>query len=369
MTHWRNYWQAFLDGATQPSLPALVGTLGVAVIIFGLMLTLLTPDLMATKGYGYLLTDPTDDYAYLTSETLRIRKAASSQTSVAVLGNSFFQEALEASSLERELQDQTHQPITVYKLTAGGLFLWEELCILDNLPQQFQGMVVLQMEPAFLAFERERLKGGITRHSRLALYCPAFDEEMQLARVSPPQWTGNYFIDHYKFFVARLPALLKNLLTGPVPWSDHNAEQWRLPTKLQWERAVKNLGQWQQSYHAYRTANFGVYARLLQRLHRSGQIQVALVEILVNPRARSLVFASSDTKSLYEEYQADMKRFAQEMNVPYLDFTDTTELHAHDFIDHIHLKSSQARQRYTVELARRLAEILRSTKKNISYNP
>jgi hypothetical protein len=328
------------------------------------MLTLLTPDLLATKGYGYFLTDPSDDYAYLTSETLRIRKATSSRTSVAVLGNSFFQEALEANYLKQELQDQTLQPITVYKLTAGGLFLWEELCILDNLPQQFQGMVILQMEPAFLSFERERLKGGITRHSRLALYCPAFDEEMQLAGVTPPQWTGNYFIDHYKFFVARLPALLKNLLTGPVPWSDHNAEQWRPPTKLQWERAVKNLGQWQQSYHAYRTANLGVYARLLQRLRSSGQIKVVLVEILINPRARSLILASSDTnsdtKSLYEEYQTDMKRFAQEMNVPYLDMTDTTELHADDFIDHIHLKSSQARKRYSAELARRLTEVLRS---------
>jgi hypothetical protein len=361
MTHWRNYWQAFLDGATQPSLPVLGGTLGVAVTIFGLMLTLLTPDLLATKGYGYFLTDPSDDYAYLTSETLRIRKEAPSRASVALIGDSFFQEALHPKYLERELQDQTHQPITVYKLAVGGLFLWEEICILDNIRHQFQGVIVLHVQPPLLSQGREHLKGGITRHSRLALYCSAFDAEMQLAGISPPKWTGNYFIDHYKFFVARLPALLKNLITGPVPWSDHNAEQWRPPTKQQWDRAVNSLVRWQKDYRRNREANFGVYARLLQLLRSSGKIQVVLVETTINPRAYSLITAIPDTKRFYEEYQTDMNRFAQEQNVPYWDIgTVANLLHTEDFIDHIHIKSPQARKRYAAELARRLTEVLRS---------
>jgi hypothetical protein len=47
--------------AAQPSHPSLLGTLGIAIFIFLLFVTLLTPDFLATKGYGYFFEDSTDD--------------------------------------------------------------------------------------------------------------------------------------------------------------------------------------------------------------------------------------------------------------------------------------------------------------------
>jgi hypothetical protein len=41
ISHWHDFGREFLDGATKPSLPALLGTLGVAIIIFLLFVTLL----------------------------------------------------------------------------------------------------------------------------------------------------------------------------------------------------------------------------------------------------------------------------------------------------------------------------------------
>ncbi|MCK5525196.1 MAG: hypothetical protein KAI83_18875 [Thiomargarita sp.] len=48
------FWREFMNSAIKPSILALLGTLG-RLTIFLLFLTLLTPDIMATKDYGYFL--------------------------------------------------------------------------------------------------------------------------------------------------------------------------------------------------------------------------------------------------------------------------------------------------------------------------
>jgi len=116
----------------------LLGTLGVALTIFLLFVTLLTPELLATKGYGYFFAKPTDDYAYLTSETLRISKTAPPHQGIVLMETSNIQEAVYAKYLEQLLQEKTKQPMTVYKLTAGGLFLLEEICMLERIDIDFR---------------------------------------------------------------------------------------------------------------------------------------------------------------------------------------------------------------------------------------
>jgi len=273
------------------------------------------------------------------------------------MGASNIKEAVKAKYLERLLQNKTKQPIKVYNLTAGGLFLWEEICILDKIRNRFRGIVVLQIAPRRLVLDRGHLKGGITRHSRLAMYCPKFDEEMRLAGVSKPQWIGNYFLDFYKFFVARLPALLKNLVIGPVQWNPQNAHKWRPPTQKQWEKSVNNLVKWQKTYHENRDANFEVYRRLIRYLRESG-IETAFLEVTRNPAAEAIIFAKPDFVKIYQEYQSDVIKFAQEMKIPYWDLAKFADLKPKDFIDHVHLKKDKARRRYTAVLATRIIDML-----------
>ena len=362
-SHWHDFGREFLDGATKPSFPALLGTLSVAIIIFLLFVILLTPDFLATKGYGYFFGGPADNYAYLTSETLRISKTAQpQQKSIILMGASNIKEAVKAKYLERLLQDKTKQPITVYNLTAGGLFLWEEICLLDKIRNRFRGIVVLQIAPARrLALDRAHLKGSITRHSRLAMYCPKFDEEMRLAGVSKPQWIGNYFLDFYKFFVARLPALLKNLVNGPVTWHAQNAQNWRPPTQKEWKRSVDSIVKWQKTYHENRAINFEVYRRLIRYLRKSG-IEIAFLEVIRNPAAEAIIFAKPEVVKIYQEYQSDVIKFTQEMKIPYWDLAKFANLKQEDFIDQVHLKKDKARRRYTAILATRITDMLSTQK-------
>jgi hypothetical protein len=352
-----NFGREFLDGAITPSLPALLGTLGVAIIIFVLFVTLLTPDFLATKGYGYFFDGPMDDYAYLTTETLRISKTAQpQQKNIVLMGASNIKEAVHAKYLERLLQDKMKQPITVYNLSAGGLFILDQVCMLDKIRNRFKGITVLQIVRGHRHQGKRFLKEYITKHSRLALYCPKIDEEMRLAGISPPQWRGNYFLDFYKFFVARLPALLKNLVTGAVQWSPQKAHKWRPPTQKQWETAINLLVERQKTFHENREANFEVYRRLIKYL-RDSDIETAFLKGIRNPAANA-TFAKPEVAKIDQEYQSSVIKFTQKMKIPYWDLAKFANLKSEDFIDHVHLAKDKARRRYTALLATRIINML-----------
>jgi hypothetical protein len=360
--NYRDFLSEFVRAATTPSLPALLGTLSTAVIIFLSCLVFLTPDLMAKYGY-YFMESPVDDYAYLTTKTLEINRSIPDKLGVALVGNSASKEAVNTNYLAKVLSKKFSHPISVHKLAVGGLFLVEEICLLDNIKESFQGVIVIQIEPARLAFDKKVLTGGITRHSRLAMYCPAFDEEMRIAGVAPQQWLGNYFLDHYKFFVARLPALSLNLLKGSVNWDSYGSDDWLVPTQKQWEKAVKRFARWQKNYVKNRDDNFGIYTRLIERLHKKN-IKVALLETTINPRTEELIYQTPEKKRLYEQYYAEVSQFAQENGVPYWDISDQANLKVEDFIDHIHVRNRKARQRYTEVLADKLTDLLKDMKFN-----
>jgi len=359
--NYRDFLAEVWRAATTPSLAALVGTLSVSIVIFLSCLVFLTPDLVAKYGY-YLMEDPNDNYAYLTAKVLQMQRTPSINNDVVIVGNSAAKEAIVANYLEQSLQQKMQIPFTVHKLSVGGLFLWEQICVLNNIRDQIHGVVIIQVQPTYLALDRDHLKGGITRHSRLAMYCPLFDEEMRLAGVEAPRWTNNYFLDHYKFFIARLHAFMINLVRGPVTWRSHDAETWRPPTPSQWDRAVKNITRWQKDYHKYRASNLEVYRRLIQYLQQKDDVRVVLLDATINPRAEAIIFKDLKIKELYVEYQQDMKNFAQEMHIPFLDLGNAEDFQAEDFIDHVHLSKPSARRRYTEALAVQLVNVISSIK-------
>lgn len=351
--HYRDLWFEFLRAATTPSFPALLGIFSVASLIFLLCFVLISPRFIAQYGH-YFMESPKDDYAYLTTKVLQLSQAKSSQLGIVLVGNSAVQEAVEVNVL----LDKTAHSIPTYKLAAGGLFLLEAVCLLDVLQQNFHGIIVIQIGPSQLAFDKLTLKESITRHSRLAITCPNFDAEMQIAGLNPHTWSNHYFLDYYKFFVARLPAVLFNILTGPVAWDPHGSDDWLAPTPMQWESAIKKFGRWQDTYLKNRDDNLRIYKRLIRRLLEYNTMKVVLLETTVNPRAKAIIYQMPEKKALYEQYYTDVKHFAQEMGVPYWNLMNVVDLKAEDFIDHIHINSQKARGRYTAVLTDKLIDFL-----------
>ena len=120
---------------------------------------------------------------------------------------------------------------------------------------------------------------------------------------------------------------------------------------------MNHLIEWQQDYHKYRAANFEVYRRLIQHL-REREIKIAFLEVVHNPAAETIIFKKPEVVKIFDEYQNDVKKFAQEMQVPYWDLAAAAHLDAKDFVDLVHLKKPKARRRYTALLAQQISKIV-----------
>lgn len=357
--HYRGYLREFIDGATKPSLAALFGTLGVAGIVFLTCLTVITPKFMATTGYGYFMTNPVDEFAYLTSETLRIVNTHPQNISVILVGTSSTREALAGThDLEQLLAAKIQQPVNVYDLTSGNLNHWEAVCLLDSLRGHFRGVAILEISALMLAYGRDRLQ-TIAEQPRLALDCPAFTEELRLARITVPTTSTNYFLRHYKFFISRSHAILLNLIRGPVTRNPNKIAGWGAPPAQRRKMGRQRFLEVLDVYQTHSPPNFAVYQRMMAASQANGQAKVALVEALRNPEIDEIIFTTKPVgKQVYAEYQATVTQFAQHNAVPYWDIGSVAHFKSTDFSDHTHLQSPTARKQYTEMLATHLAELL-----------
>jgi hypothetical protein len=346
-------WQAFWRGATRASAAGLGGTLLVAAACFACCVWFITPDFIAAKG-RYLVVDREDEYAALTAQVMRIARTEAPCYRAVVVGDSAVREALSSpGDIQRALNEKLQKKVRVDLLTTGGLTPWEALMALDVMGDRFDGgLVVLQMAPQLLANGPDMPRSLCTT-PRVALSSAAFDRELRIWELAPPERTGNYFLDNYKFFAARPQAIL-NVARGPRELPPHMAESWRPPAAVEWQRAVNNMVRWRDGYAANREANLGLYRRLIGDL-QARSIQVALAEDIINPRAEAAIKEIPEVWELLEQYGQDVAELARGSGVAHWNLRDEAGLVPEDFLDHTHLRNPAARQRYTDVLSQHLA--------------
>ena len=111
---------AFLTAAVRPSLPALLGALAVAALLFGLGLAFVTPRFMTSSVARYLAAGPNDDYAFVTADAMRVRRAGPRPLAIALFGASGLREAVSDSGALGEMIGRAlGQPAAVYDLTTA----------------------------------------------------------------------------------------------------------------------------------------------------------------------------------------------------------------------------------------------------------
>jgi len=348
-----------LGGAVQPSLPAVVGALLIATVLFVCCLTLLTPDLLGAADCGYFMVNWRDDYAYLTSAVLHITRGDSSKQMIAVIGASASRESIATGDYFAGLmEEKLGQPFNVHQLTAGGLTHWEAAAVADCIAEHVRGVVVLEVSPGKMALPI-RMFEGLVRQPRLALDSKAFDDEARLAGIKLPRRTGNFFLDHHGFFSAR-PAAVLNLLRGPVVPDFHQAETWRPISEEEWLKAEEALRQRIEGYAENSQRNFQVVERTIAQLREAGGIHVVLLEAVQNPRADQIMRDSPESRKSLEAYERDIRAFVKAWNVPYLNINAEAQLVPSEFIDTSHLRDAKAAERYTRVLASHLASLISS---------
>ena len=350
----------FVSGATTPCLPALLATLTVTGLCFLMCAMLITPDLLATDANRYFVAHADDEYGHLTGKAWRIARSRQLGLSVLLVGASDLRDAIsDGGELEQLLEQRVGQPVRVHRMTAGGLTPWEAACIADSVPPPLQGAVILEVRPRILGFSAGRLR-DLARFPRLGLPSRAFDEELRLSGLDEPWRVGNYFLDHYRFFVSRQDALMRNLVKGPVQlsrWQRDGDVRKHVSDRELMVDAMRSVAM-DLGYLTHRKENLAVYARVVRRLRKTGRVQVALLEGVVNPRATEIIMGLHDGRRVHEAYRSDIQRFSLENGLPYWDLTEDAGLTGEDFADYTHMQDPNARCRFTRALADRLAHLL-----------
>lgn len=357
----------FVAGATQPSIWGIGGAFGVVLACFAACTLFVTPEFLVSHDYGYLLANEEDEYARLTWELLWLRQLPEPVEGVALVGSSSVREAIsDANGIARNLEQRVSRPIDVLSLNVAGLRLWEKaqacLCLEDRL----KGVVVIQIDPLDLSLDPE-FHSSFVRNPRLAAGFEAFDAELEAAAMEAPRRTGNYFIDNFGFFAAR-PDIVLNLLTGPKRVTAHFAETWR-PLSPEEIAAAIDHHKWEwRGYERNRKHNFETYRRMIARLQSKG-IEVVLLEGIRNREYDDEVFDTPEAQALLRLYESEVRQFADELGIMYLDLYEESDLSGPDFTDTAHVRNGPARERFTRVLSRRLAGLLKKALDTPSPSP
>ncbi|MCP4645551.1 MAG: hypothetical protein GY851_34220 [bacterium] len=332
--------------------------MAVAIACFTACALCLTSNLLASTDYGYFLANEEDEYARLTCELLRIQQLPVPLEGVALVGSSSIREAIsDANGIALILQNEVSRPIDAVCLNVAGLRLWEKAQVCYCLENHLKGAVVIQIDPLDLSLDRES-HSSFVKNPRLAAGFEAFDEELREAGMPVPRRMGNYFLDNYGFFVAR-PGIVLNLFTGPKEVTTHLAETWRPISPEETRAAVERHKENWSSYERNRKKSYETYRRIVARLQSKG-IEVVLLEGIRNRAYDDEVFDTPEMRSLLTLYGEEVRQFASDLGITYLDLYDEAGLSGADFTDTTHVRSGLARERFTRALSGHLAKLVES---------
>ena len=310
---------------------------------------------MSGPHAAVLAQDPLDDYEFGTTQALRLMQSPPRGPHVALIGTAAMREALTPDGdIAARLSRGLGRPMPVIDFMSGGQSGIEMAAFADSLGRDFEGVVVLGVSFSRLAADSSEL-ANLVKEPRLAFVSPAADAEIRAAGFTPPVRTGNYFIDNYKFFVARYRSTLWNLLTGRTPEHATRTYLGRASAdEAQWRSDAAILKARTSHYDERADGNLGAMDRLVRLFPDRSKVKIVLLEIPLNPKAQEEVLG----RDFVAKHRARLQAFADREGVLYWDLNQTAGLTPNDFQDWAHINSASAQDRWTGQLTDRLAVLI-----------
>ena len=343
---WRSFWR----GATTPSLPALLIIL--AVNLTGLIaLAVGFEGWMARGGDRYLAANAFDQDIYATTKSLDLARRRHSHPIVAIMGGSAIRSMFLEQELDRLLREKTQVPVNVYNLTTFRQSVWEMVALIDAIPKDTQGLVVVEAGLCPYAFGPEDLR-QLVLNPKLGLRSQLFDDEVRRAGFEPGGRIGIYFFDNGRFYIPRMSDWMTRLhrfpiMEVPTPFLGPNPH----PLVPRW--GGKPYSDRLRQHRGDVEANVAVLERLAQRMK---QTQLSMV-LLDAPVSRKFL---GDFGHLVEwrDHRDRMRRLAADYHIPFLEIVDAAGVEESDYFDYCHLTARDAVERITAVLAEHLAGLL-----------
>ncbi len=362
-----SFWGQLWSGLTRPSFPVLVTMTAVTTASWGALFLLVTPERMAT-WHPYFADEPKDSYVFVTGRVHELAVAPPAETpAVFILGTSGLRYGLSRPAyIEERLASALGRPARVSGLFTDDQSMLESYSILEELPDRFDGVVVLGISP-------QRFGRGLARREddggyeyRLGFRSGILERESEKIGAPLPR-SVNHFLDNREYFLPRLAALARNVWSGRpeefLPREDEQGggtiseERWQRHQTAVRKHEIPNL-RWQ----APRTLAHLV--RIAEDLESRGRVSVVLVEAPMSPRARQEIYGE-----VHAPYLDLVREFAREHGLEHWTLSSEARLEEADFFDWTHLNSADARRRYSDALADRVAGLLATDQVDIRRAP
>ena len=289
------------------------------------------------------------------ASTLNAARAEFDGSAVFILGSSGIREALTNSDELRNLlvSRSPVRPVHVFNCASFDQTPLEMLALVEQLPPSFEGVVVLGINPCDIG------AGPLQHHKdaandfdlRLGFRSPLVDATARNAGVHVLPLTGNCFLDNYRFFLPRLPFLLRNVFLGPPEERRH---PWTVLTgpidQSGWNTQAERVQRLMADYDRRFDETLVYYERMIAEIERRGNVRVVLLESPIRPRSIEETIGSNAWNHHVERMQA----FADRHGVRYWNLNERAELRNEDFYDYIHVYRTEAQQRFTRALGEAL---------------
>src|SRR5579859_2954031 len=339
----------FTDNLTTSSIVSLITAMIVCSVAILSAILFVKENVMSGPWAAMLAQDRLDDYEFGTTDALRLMQNPPRGPHVALIGTAAMREALTADS---DIASRLSMPVIDFM--SGGQSGIEMAAFADSLGADFQGVVVLGVSFSRLAADSSEL-AKLVEEPRLAFTSTAADAEIRAAGFTPPARTGNYFLDNYKFFVARYRTTLWHLITGEAPVHATRTYLGRPAADAkQWASDAAILKARTAHYDDRAEGNLGAMDRLVRLFPDRDKVKIVLLEIPLNPRAETEVLGGE----FVAKHRARLRAFAEKEGVLYWDLNESAGLAPADFQDWAHINTASGQERWTGQLIGKLVPLI-----------
>ena len=353
---------AFWRGLTRPSLPALGITLLVASTLLAVSAQLvlsLTPESMASGLSNYIAAGPLlDERCLINGEGLALYYGKVATPDVVVYGTSSLRQVLGSGArLAEFMTEGVGSEVTVRNFCAGGISFWEVEAQVAHLPDDFVGIVVLSVNPANFCRSVDALRFVVTANL-WAWPQEVLENAAREQGVALPEHTGNYFLDHRRFFVLRFRNVLYNGMIGRFPPVERAFLQpgaTRSRPEAAWRHSALVVRERLQAYDERFDLNRAVLERIVKTLNQRPGVRVALVESPHNPVYVEKYMGAE----FHARHVANIAAFSERQGVAFIDLNREVGYVAEDFVDVCHVWSTATRVRSQRVLSEALVRIFK----------
>lgn len=347
--------QAFKEGLRESSVRTFVAPVLIAFLQLFFVCLYVNEETVMRSPSNFWVSGESDWDGYATVRALQIKlqRRESDVPLVVATGDSMMLENFEDPfALPSQFRDRGLE-VEVAWLATDGQTILETIQLLDQLPPNTRGALVIGINPMMMSHGRDIFKER-AENPRLALTSRSLRDEMASLGLEPAYHTGIHTLDHSHFFTARVANLRWWLKGGASPNPHYATETYSRWTAQDWEQKQSKLHRLIQPQNLKPTEE--ILGRCLERLqNRHPDLSIALLEASLHPRTEEILGED------YVEYRQRMQEFADEHSVAYWIFQDEAQFDPEDYFDFGHVDNASARERYQRILCRRVAELLRES--------